>query len=1110
MRYGVLGTLAVWDAAGEPVRVAEPKVRALLAALLLHEGRPVSADRLLDDLWGEDLPGRPANALQAKVSQLRRALGRDRVVHGPTGYRLLLAEDELDATGFRALLARARHTPDPAPRAALLGEALALWRGAAYEDVADEPFVREGARRLEEERLTALEDLAEARLALGEHATLAPELTALVARHPLRERLRATQLRALTGAGRQADALHSYEDLRTRLAEELGVDPGPELAALHTAILRGDLPPDDPAGPAAGPAVPVPAPRPAALPTPLTRLVGRERDVEATARLLREARLVTLVGAGGVGKTRLAVETAYEAAYDDGVWFVELAGHGRGADLAETVAAALGVRDDAAGPLSPGTPVAAAERLAAALRGRDALLVLDNCEHVVAEAAELTVHLLRTAPGLRVLATSQEPLGLPGETVWPVEPLAPEDAVRLFAARATAADPGFTLGPGTTDDVAEICRRLDGIPLALELAATRVRALGTRALAARLGDRFRLLTNGQRGAPPRQQTLRAMIDWSWELLSVPERIVLRRLAVHRDGCTLGAAEAVCGGDGVPREDVVELLSRLVDRSLVVRSGERYRLLESVAAYALERLRDVADEDAVRARHRAFYLSLAEAAGEGLRGGGVGEGGLRGGDLRAEGLGSGARHDGGQRSEARLDGCPLDGGQRGEARLDGGRLDGCPLDGALRGEARLDGARHDGARLDGGQCDGGQCDDGQHGWLRRLDAEAANLRAAAEPDPGPFAVALAWYWLLSGRLREGRRWFARAASEPGASGEVRAMEAAFALLCGEKTALAPEVYATIEDPAARARARWLVAYGHYYTGDLAESERLVAAVAEPAAAADRWTQAAAHALRSAQALLRGDVAAQGRHGHEAVRIFRELGDKWGELQAVAPLAALAEINGDYGQATRRHEDGLRLAQDLGLAAQVSARLSGLGRLALLAGDWDRAAELHGRALRTAAEHGNKWGEIYAEMGLALGARRAGQLEEAERLLHRIADWYARVSSEQGNHLILAELGFVAELRGDGPAARALHLRSLAVARAVGDPRARALALEGLAGAEVLTGRPTRALLLLRTAAALRGSASAPLPPAERTDVTRITAAAQAALEAAGIRDPQAPH
>ncbi|WP_343950887.1 AfsR/SARP family transcriptional regulator, partial [Nonomuraea longicatena] len=329
MRFGMLGPLTVWAADGRAVRVPELKVRALLADLLLHEGRPVPVERLIGDLWGEDPPGKPSGALRAKVSQLRRALeeagpgGRDLVVFSPSGYQLRVEPDALDAIRFRRLVARAHTAGEARSRAALLSEALALWRGSALSDFAAEPFARPAIARLEEQRLAALEEQAEARLELGDHSLLVGELTDLVALHPLRERLRAAQMRALYRSGRQSEALRSYQDLRARLREEQGLDPGSALAALFQAILAQDP---------ALEAVPEGAPRHRSnLAAPVSELVGRSQAVGSVLALLRTGRLVTLTGPGGVGKTRLATEVAGRLAdfYPDGLWVVELAGRSR-------------------------------------------------------------------------------------------------------------------------------------------------------------------------------------------------------------------------------------------------------------------------------------------------------------------------------------------------------------------------------------------------------------------------------------------------------------------------------------------------------------------------------------------------------------------------------------------------------------------------------------------------------------------------------------------------------------------------------------------------------------------------------------------------------------
>ncbi|WP_306312791.1 BTAD domain-containing putative transcriptional regulator [Streptomyces hydrogenans] len=1039
MRFGVLGPVAVWDDDGVELVVPEAKVRTLLALLLAHEGGTVAADRLVDVLWSTRLPAHPSGALQARVSQLRRVLGKERVVRRPPGYLLDARPEEVDASRFRALVAQAAAAPAPGDRAALLTEALGLWRGPAFADVADLGPAGPAAARLDEERLTAQEERARALLAAGAGAALAGELAGLVAAHPLRESLHALRLRALYAAGRQGEALAAYEELRGRLAEELGVDPGPELASLHTALLRHApelavrAPSSTPDAPDASliPLVPPVPLVPAAvepLPSPLTPLIGRDALVSHVRRTLGASRQVTLTGPGGVGKTRVAVASARGAGAD--AWLVEFAGvrAGTAADLAQVVAAALGLRDDARTTAPGTTPFSALGHLAGALRDRRGLLVLDNCEHVVDAAAELAARLLAAAPGVRVLATSQEPLGLSGETVVPVEPLAAPDAVRLFTERAAASAPDFpadpaAVGPEDRTAVEEICRRLDGIPLALELAATRVRALGVRELADRLGDRFRLLAGRRRGGPARQRTLRAVIDWSWELLSPPERVVLSRLAVFGEGGDLAAVTAVATGDGVTDGEVWELVGRLVDRSLVTVAdgpyGPRYRLLESVAAYALERLTERAEADAVRERHLAHYLDLAERT----------EPELRGPDQRA--------------------------------------------------------------RLD------------------RLDAETGHLRAALDTalsrsgDGVPaarLARALAWWWLLRGRLTEARRSLRAvldAHPDPFPERhELLLLHRAFALLTEGRDADDTPVPA---DACGRgARAGWLCAYGLFSAGAPEEAEAVNSRALERfEELGDAWGEAAALSLRARLALDRGDLAGLGRDGADSARAFRELGDRWGELQTVSALATLAEIRGAYEEAAGRQREGLRMARELGLTAEVSARLSGLGRLALLERDGDQARELHGQALAMAAEQGYVYGEIHARMGLALGARRSGDLAAAEDHLLLLRDRFAQASSPAGEHLRHAELGFLAELGGRHDEALGHHLRGLAVARTLAEPRALALSMEGLAGA-LAPHSPAEAAALLGAADAERRTVDAPLPTAERTDVDRISAALHASL------------
>ncbi|GIH94164.1 BTAD domain-containing putative transcriptional regulator [Planobispora siamensis] len=1051
MRFGVLGPVTVWTDRGEAVAVPGLKVRALLADLLAHEGRVVSVDRLVDDLWEDEPPANPAAALQVRVSQLRRALedaepgGKNLVVSRAPGYALQAGPDAVDAARFAKLVQEGR----PA-------EALELWRGAAFADFADAAFLQPVITRLEEARLAAVEDLAEARLAAGEPVEVS-ELSELVARHPLRERLRAVHMKALYRAGRQSEALAGYGELRDRLTEELGLDPSPELARLYERILRQD------------PALSAGGERPATnLPAAVGGLIGRDEAMAEIGALLGTERLVTLVGSGGVGKTSLALEVARRAGdgYPGGAWLVELASYDRHTpSLAGAVLAALGVREDSAATL---------DRLVEALRDRRLLLVLDNCEHVVDQAAKLADALLRAVPGLRILATSREPLNVAGEVLWSVPALelpegselitvARSDAVRLFVARATASARGFTLDAGNAEAVAQLCRRLDGIPLALELAATRVRALGIRELVARLDDRFKLLAGFQRGAPARQQTLTAMIDWSWTLLTAPERAVLRRLAVHVDGCTLEAAEEVCAEDGI---DVLDQLARLVDRSLVVvvdgPSGVRYRLLESVAAYCLRRLEDAGETERVRRAHVGYYLSLA---------------------VRAE------------------------------------------------------------SHLRGGE---------QAHWMRRLDAEAANLRAALDAASAAEALrlvdALAWYWFLRGRLGEGRRALETAlaaagtppsggsiahgpAWEPaggsGPAGEraadpataelaaglaeaefaadltraefaaglarARAWHAGFGLLLGEEVDWEP-VLEGIADPADRARAQWFLGLA---VPDTPASQALVdRALVTFREIGDRWGVAAALSRRARDAFTLRDLESLERDGGRSAEMFRELGDRWGLLQATEWLGGLAETRGDYAEATRLFTEDLRMAEELGLWPDAVRRLAWLGWMAAHIGDYEPALDYCERALRLATEQGYREGRIFAEMGYGLAARRSGRLELAQKHLDRLLDGVPRDGEPQlFLPTVLVELGFVHKLRGDREGARELFLEAFAAARKIGDPRTTAFTVESLAA----VSPPAEGARLLGLAEAVRREHGTPVTPLEEDEVRRITDEVRGALD-----------
>ncbi|MFD6275702.1 BTAD domain-containing putative transcriptional regulator [Streptomyces sp. NPDC060209] len=631
MHYGILGTTRALRADGTAVALGGARLRALLTVLALRPGHTVPAGHLVDEVWDGDPPADASGALQALVGRLRRALGRDAVESVENGYRLAADPDAVDLHRFERLAkegARAlEEEGDAAKAATILDDALALWRGPALADLPDRAVA---AARWEARRLDARRTRIEAVLAQGRADDALPELAGLCADHPLDEPLQALRIRALRDAGRTAQALAVYDEVRTLLADRLGTDPGPALRALYEGLLH-----QDPPAPAPAP-TPLPA-RHGNLRARLTSFVGREADIADLGEDLTRARLVTLLGPGGAGKTRLSQEAAetVAASWPDGVWLAELAPVDDPEAVPEAVLTALGGRETVlrgagaeeirAAERGAGEPLT---RLTEHCSGRRMLLLLDNCEHLIEAAAALADHLLARCPGLTVLATSREPLGVPGEFVRPVDPLPDPMALRLLAERGAAAQSGFRVDADerTAAACAEICHRLDGLPLAIELAAARLRMLTPRQIADRLDDRFRLLTSGSRTVLPRQQTLRAVVDWSWDLLDEDERTALRRLSVFSGGCTLAAAEAVCAERPQEAYDVAGVLGSLVDKSLVVAApaadgGMRYRLLETVGEYAAERLEEAGERDAVERQHLTFYRELARTTDPELRGAG---------------------------------------------------------------------------------------------------------------------------------------------------------------------------------------------------------------------------------------------------------------------------------------------------------------------------------------------------------------------------------------------------------------------------------------------------------------------------------------------------------
>ncbi|MEU8421633.1 BTAD domain-containing putative transcriptional regulator [Micromonospora sp. NPDC048835] len=945
MRFRILGPTQVVLADGREVPVGGPRLRALLALLLLDAGRVVSAERLIDGLYGEHPPRGAVNALQSQVSRLRQALPADHdpVELHPAGYRLAVAPDEVDAYRFERLAEAGRRAladGDWHRAATVLREALELWRGPA---LADATGAAAQAARLDELRLTAVEDRVEADLALGADGALVAELRERVVAHPLRERLRGQLMRALTALGRPAEALAEFEEARHTLAEQLGVDPSAELAAVHVAVLRG-------------------AERPSAeatLPGQLTTFVGREEELKRVGELLGGRRLVTLTGPGGAGKTRLAIEAAGRA--DGEARLVELAGVADGSDVPQAVLSALGLRDAGLrAPAEPGRQTV--DRLVEALAERRLLLVLDNCEHVLVDAARLAARLLSACPALRVLATSRESLGLAGEALCPLSglavpplgtsALAADDyaAVGLFVQRAVDAAPDFTVTPANVEEVLRICRSLDGLPLAIELAAARLRALPVAEVAARLDDRFRLLSTGSRAVPPRHRTLRAVVEWSWDLLDDAERKVARRLTVFAGGATLEAAGRVCD---LPTAEFVDALTGLVDKSFVEMAGGRYRMLETVRAFCAERLAEAGEADRLRRAHTAYFLEFAWAASDHLR--------------CAEQL-------------------------HWLRRLDAERDN---LHAALR-RATAAGDASDAAGMVAALS--------FYWWLRGMRGEGARLAAdvldllGTEAPPGlseEFALCV-YNASLAG------------------SGHLPSV--------GTQSS----VIRSLDRPPRQPFLLYLsgISTGPP-AGGADDVDELLGELRRLVGPGDEWVNALG-AMGSGSALMwSNDWDRAGTALATALDGFRSTGDRWGTMITLGALGELAAWQGDPEAAAAHMDEAMGLVEALGSAVDQADMLRTRGEIRLRAGDLAAAHDDFAGALLLAQRSGAPEFVASARLGLAQVARGRGDLAEARRLCEEalaggLTGWYVGEAARAEIILALAEIT-KAEQAGARPSA-----------------------------------------------------------------------------------------
>ena len=961
IRLDVLGPLEV-SVDEESIDIRRGIPRAILVALVLRAREVVSAGVLAELVWADEQPRNPVNALQLQISYLRKRLGGGSpgqpIVTRPGGYALMVDDDDIDARRFERLIRDAAQLAPPNPIASLdlYETALRLWQGAAYADVLGEPFVVGEATRLEEMRLSALEERNDVLLALGRHAELVGELSGLVNEHPLRERLQAQLLLALYRSGRQADALRAFGRARAILVDELGIDPGPDLRRLEQQILTQDadldwksLVEDDPVDPASSamlqpsPAVPT---RPGGrLPMPVTPLIGRQVETAKVLQLLGRSRVVTLTGPGGGGKSRLALDVAHDVLDHAGdaadrppseVWFVDLGPVEEPEQVASTVAAAMGL------PTIPGEDSALA--VAAWLATRRGLLVLDTCEHVISGAASLVGQVLRAARDVGVLATSRRPLGVNGEIAWPVPPLAlaPPDvrsvtealsypAIALFVERAAAVRPDFELTEADLGDVVAICLALDGLPLAIELAAARADVLSPGAIRQRLVHRFDLLVDGARDVAARQQTLRAAVDWSADLLDDQHRQFFARLAVFPAAFDLDAAAAVADEHG--GDDPFRMLTDLVRQSMVTVPGpDRFRLLDTLRAYAAELLADL-DADATSRRHAQHYLALAERGEVGIRG-----------------------------------------------------TEQCHWLEQLRAAV----PQHR-AALE---------------WLLSTgDGEGA----------ARLAGALGWFWTLDGMLADAHHHLGQIVELPGLSDQVRAkvswtLALAAASLgdlgrCRTLGAMAADLGRAVDDRAIIGYGLNAEAVALWGSGELDESAALHdEAIEHFEAAADVWGIGLCHVLRARTAVDAGDENAE-EMTSRAVEAARATGD--GHIVGIAleQLARVALKNLDPVQASRLVEESLAAHETIGYSEGMLSSLHLLGRADLANDAPQEARQHHLRALSIAVSIGHAAGTIEALDGLtavavALNdkqlASRLAQVVEAERVARRLprrADEYA---------------------------------------------------------------------------------------------------------------------
>jgi predicted ATPase/DNA-binding SARP family transcriptional activator len=1010
------------------VPVPGGRTAELLVRLALEAGLSVRAERLLDDLWGDDAVTTRRNTLQSKVTRLRRALGDPlAIAGGDGGYRLAVepsAVDALAVLGDVGAAAALLDAEDDRGAAELTAAALSRYRGDILPSAGDGDWVGPHRARLDEARAKLVETGLSARLRLGEGGDVIGELEAAVATYPYREGLWELLITALYRAGRQADALAAYQRVRGRLADDLGLDPGPGLRTLERQVLAHDpalgrprrvAPPRAEPGPPAG-----------NLPALSAELVGREAEIAAVGELLAHERLVEIVGPGGIGKTALVIAVARALAAagalaPGGIWLARLESARTADEVLDTLIAAMGVT---------GGEAALFERL----RRAAAIVVLDNCEHVLDAAAALAVGLLDGAPGLRILCTSQAPLDVEGEALFELAPLALADAMELFARRARRSDPADGAARDATRD---LCRSLDGLPLAIELAAARTRTLSIEEITRRLDDRFSVLSDPASRRPQRRRALKATIGWSYDLLFPDDQRGLWALATFAGGAPLAAVEAVLAALDVPASATIDVVGRLASRSLVIvdqvggsekdrlrnlgggaAGPVRYRLLDSIRAFALDAMSEAGLTERALSAHAAWFAAAAGSSTAGVRGA-----------RQAEHLAF-ARDE-----RANID-AALDWSAAHDPLLALAIVDGFGWAWIVLGDSR--------------------------GAQRILAALAAAGDAAPPHDRACALLLAAWIEASTGRLE----------------------------LAGEHIASATELAGATGDVDLQARCCYHLAYVVSHRGEWSRALELTDRSDALYEGLDRpWDQAANWLFASRAAISARDrgraVAARDRVAHW----LRRVDDPWLHVRGEAMLGELARIELRFEDAVRHLARAARTSGRLGFLQTEAYQLSSLGRAQCQAGDYAAGAATLAIAIAKAEATGDVRLAALARVHLGRVLRALGRGAAARAALEAAAAWHGAAGG--GEQAALGDCLLAALDASDGVAGAQRRLAAvLDAARAAEDAPVEVFALDALARIAAGTGDVARARELCETADRRMDAASHFITERDRTDARAV--------------------